>query len=146
MLRECSVEDIPYLIPILEQVHSESERYKDMVPEPDHVADQISFLIEYKLGIVLTDDKRRAVMLGCVSQPWYSSRLEGAEFILAVAKEHRGGLLAARMIKEFVSQCRKRGACRVHAGATLGINDALARQLYQRLGFAPFGAGLVKEL
>lgn len=146
MLRAASVEDIPYIINILKGIKDESPRYKDMASDVVHVHDQLQFLIQYEYGIMLVDDEYRGVMLGCVSSPWFSPRLEGCEYMLAVAKEHRGGMLAARLIKAFVNQCGILGATRVHAGSTVGINDPLVRALYRRLGFKDFGAGLVKEL
>ena len=102
MLRACSVDDVPALLPLLEGVMLESDRYKNMTPEYDYVTEQIYFLIEHGIALCVEKDGEIAgVMLGVVSSPWYSSRLEAAEFILAVSKDMRGGWMAVRLIKEF---------------------------------------------
>ena len=147
MLRACSVDDVPALLPLLEGVMLESDRYKNMTPEYDYVTEQIYFLIEHGIALCVEQDGEIAgVMLGVVSSPWYSSRLEAAEFILAVSKDKRGGWMAVRLIKEFQRLAKEKGAWRMHAGATLGINDWLVKALYRRLGFTDFGNGLAKEL
>jgi len=152
MLRACSVDDIPYLLPLLEEITEERSRFDDVIPDPVHTTKYLTTLINHG-GIVITEDsvlgedgRFTCVMMGAISQPWYSSRLEAAEFLLYITKARRGGLLAARLISEFVGECRDRGAVKIYAGSTLGINDDLATRLYSKLGFDPSGVCLVKEL
>jgi len=67
------------------------------------------------------------------------------EIVFWIEPEHRGGLLAARMLRAIDEACRKRGA-QVVRMATLPSSPEAAEKLFERSGYALSETYFVKVL
>ena len=79
------------------------------------------------------EGKLVGAMLADVIRPWYSDHLMGVEHAIYIKPEHRSGIAAARMIKQWIEWCRRRGA--IECRAYIGTSDSSVGRLYQAMGF-----------
>lgn len=86
------------------------------------------------------------MMLGVVQQMWFSDALVGTELLVYVKPEHRGGITAMRLIKDFESYCKSRGCKEINVGSSAEISTDLVKRLYQKLGYSECGFLAHKEI
>ena len=82
-------------------------------------------------------------MAGTVTQSWFGNDMVANDLALFIHPDHRGGMLAARLIKTFVKWARLAGAKQIRPGVISGCE--VAAKLYERLGFRKCGATFVME-
>lgn len=97
-------------------------------------------------SLAYKSEKPVGFMMGVVHPMWFSNELAGYELTLYVDKDHRGGLSAVRLIKDFESYCKERGAKDVCVGSSAEISTDAARRLYTGLGFSECGFVAHKEI
>lgn len=137
--------DTHNIVEMLRVLREESPAYNYVEDDPVWVAGNLEPLLE-RDAIVGVIEPERGFMIGAVYNTWYSKRIEAAEQLLYVHPDHRGGLLAVRLIKAFEALARSAGATYLHVGATTDMAEDRTRELYMRLGYEPKGQSLRKKL
>jgi GNAT superfamily N-acetyltransferase len=122
----------------------ESPVYASQAHDPEYTRRYLH--AAYDAGVLFGVVAQNGFMIGSVSGTWATPTLQAAEWMLYVAPEHRGSGLAVRLIKRFEELARAKGAKRIIAGSTTGINDEGVRKLYERLGYRSRGTAVSKEL
>lgn len=146
MIRDMSLYDVNAVCELLVDLRNESPEYKFVNEDWDHVPPRLRDMICHPGFIGVIDDDYRGYMIGYVQDHWYSSRIDAFEQLLYVAKDHRGSMLAPRLIKAFEKKAKEKGAENVYAGATTGMNEERTIELYKRLGYRVTLPGVRKEL
>jgi GNAT superfamily N-acetyltransferase len=83
-------------------------------------------------------------MLGDVLAPYYTTERMGTDFGLYISPEHRTGMTAFRMVKEFEKWCTEMGASTIRPGVSTGSESAV--KLYKALGYESVGELFMKKL
>ena len=140
--------NVAVAVAFMQRFMQESPVYSQYPCDPEYVQDQLSTMLSSGRGIALMDDAENphGIMLGVVTQPWFSPLPIASEMILYVEPAFRGTSLAPRLVNTFCTDAADKGAEWVLAGSSAGINDAGVLRLYERLGFEPFGLGMRKKL
>ncbi|MCY1708365.1 GNAT family N-acetyltransferase [Pannonibacter sp. SL95] len=146
MIRQATPQDIPAIIDLLYTLHSESPVYSEEPVDEFYVEANLLQMLESEGAVVLIDDEYRGFMIGAFAPNWFSRTVQAYEVILCIAPEHRGGILAARLIKEFERYAKSKGAVTVSAGASTGMSDERTINLYIRLGYVAKTPTVTKRL
>ncbi|QOE32152.1 acyltransferase [Rhizobium phage Paso] len=146
MIRQLSLYDVVPICEMLIDLREESPEYQHVIEDWDHVPKYLKELICHPSFVGVMDDDYRGFMMGYVQEHWYSRRLDAQEQLLYVCPQHRGTLLAPRLIKSFEKEAKAKGALNVYAGATTGMAEERTIQLYERLGYRRTLPGVRKEL
>lgn len=97
-------------------------------------------------SIAYKEERPVGFMMGVVQPMWFSNELAGYELVLYVDKESRGGLASVRLIKDFESYCKERGAKDICVGSSAEISTDAAKRLYFGLGFSECGFVAHREI
>jgi GNAT superfamily N-acetyltransferase len=133
------------IVAALQDLRLESPVYSRVANDPEWVTDNLTRLIEAgaMLGVVSPD---KGFMLGSITGTWFDATIQAYEQLLYVYPNHRGGIIAVRLIRAFENLARERGATCIHVGASTGMNDARTLELYAALGYQAQTASMKKEL
>lgn len=96
--------------------------------------------------IAFIDEKPIGFFIGIVQQMWFSNEKAGYDLALYIDKEHRGGLTAVRLIKEFEKYCKENNCVTINLNAGAEIANESAKRLYSKLGFNEYGFMSHKEI
>lgn len=149
MIRRLAADDWTELRDLLLMLHAESALFGSHPIDEEHVCTSVHALLFNSSAIMLgafNENCLQGVMLGVVNNSWYSPRVEAYEMLLAVFPEWRGSSVAYRLIREFERESERLGAEAITVGSSLGIADATAVKLYNRLGYSMSGTGLTKRI
>ncbi|GAA4401274.1 GNAT family N-acetyltransferase [Quisquiliibacterium transsilvanicum] len=144
-LRLATVEDLPAICVLGRLMHEEST-FAPMDYDIDRVKETVSDLMDKSQLVLVAEDTNGEVVggiLGKVTQSWFGNDLVANELGLFIHPDHRGGMLAARLVKTFVRWARMAGAKQIRPGVISGCD--LAVGLYERLGFRNCGATFLME-
>jgi GNAT superfamily N-acetyltransferase len=144
-LRLATMDDLPPLCVLGRIMHAEST-FAPLDYDIEMVKETLTELMNKNQFVVVAEDTNGelvAVMLGKVVPTWFGNDLVANELALFIHPEHRGGLLAAKLIKMFVMWAKLAGAKQIRPGVISGNKTAVA--LYERLGFTNCGATFVME-
>lgn len=137
--------DTHFIVEMLRIMRTESPTYSFAEDDPVWVRGNLEPLLERNaLSGVIEPDK--GFMIGAIFNTWYSKQIIAAEQLLYVHPDHRGGMLAVRLIKSFELHVEARGAEYLTVGASSGMTEERTRELYKRLGYEPQGQSLRKKL
>jgi GNAT superfamily N-acetyltransferase len=88
-----------------------------------------------------------AILWGTLNEYLWCDESFAQDCMVYILKEHRGGLLAKRLVDCFERWAAIKGATSIHFGANSGIGDnAPASKLYSRLGYAQVGLSFRKNI
>lgn len=135
MLRPIKTDDVGLLIELILALHVESPHYNLVKPDEPYVHTTLTSMIEQPAFIGYIDVDLRGFMFGNASRTWYDSELNAYELLLYILPEYRGGLLAARLIKQFENHARMIDCVHVRAGTSTHVNSEMTLRLYERLGY-----------
>lgn len=144
-LRMATIEDLPAICVLGRVMHDEST-FAPMDYDVNRVKETISDLMDKSQFVVVAEDTNGEViggMAGMVTQSWFGNDMVANDLALFVHPDHRGGLLAVKLIKTFVHWAKLAGAKQIRPGVISG--NATAVRLYEKLGFAKCGATFVME-
>lgn len=145
MVRDIDCYDIKFIIECLRLLKAESPIYGNAVEDERYVRLSLRSMITHDSFVGVIVD-RVGFMFGGAAMNWYSPELIVYEQLLYVRPDKRGGSSAARLIRAFEDRAREKCAVEIRAGATVGVTDVMALQLYERLGYERFGAGVRKRI
>lgn len=144
-LRLATVNDLPDIVVLGRQLHEEST-FASMDFDMEIVKETLTDLMNKNQFVVVAEDINGTViggMAGSVTQSWFGNDLIANDLSLFVRKDHRGGLIAYRLIQYFVHWARLAGAKQIRPGVITGNENAEA--LYERLGFKRCGSTYLME-
>jgi len=99
--------------------------------------------------LVLAEDQEKGLAgcLGAVLSPRiYWAGWSAQETFMWVRPEYRGGLTAARLLKEFEAEARRRECAVVHVGHKHWFRAEEMERFYKRFGYSPMESIYQKEL
>lgn len=92
------------------------------------------------------DAEFRGFILMGINEHYFSGVKRSEDFALWIAPEHRGGLLAPRLIKQAEQWSKDNGAVSMTIYHNTGINTEKAPALFNKLGYDTAGYIFTKEL
>lgn len=144
-LRLATIEDTPAICVLGRIMHNESS-YRTMDYSVDRVKETICDLMDKSQFVVVVEDTNKEIiggMAGMVTQSWFGEDLVANDLALFIHPDHRGGMVAVKLIKAFVHWAKLAGAKQIRPGVVTG--NSTAEALYQRLGFTRTGATFCME-
>ena len=144
-LRMATPDDLPAIVVLGRVMHEESS-FAPMDYDVDRVKETISDLMNKSQFVVVAEDTNGEViggMAGMVTQSWFGNDMVANDLAVFIHPDHRGGLLAVKLIKTFVHWAKLAGAKQIRPGVVSGSRTAEA--LYDRLGFTRCGATFCME-
>jgi len=144
-LRLATVDDLPELCVLGRQMHEESS-FAPMDYDLEIVKETLSELMHKNQFVVVAEGTNGEIigsMAGSVTQSWFGKDAVANDLCIFIHKDHRGGMLAVKLIKLFVQWAKLAGAKQIRPGVVSGNKTAEA--LYERLGFTRTGATFCME-
>jgi ribosomal protein S18 acetylase RimI-like enzyme len=144
MIRNATPADIPKLVEMGQRLHDESN-YSHVTYSPERV--KATCLLMMNQGFLVVSEKNGVVvgvMMGDVQTAWYTNERMGFDLTLYIEPEHRSGLMAARMIRQFEQWCKAMGATQIRPGVSTGSESA--SKLYKALGYVVTGEQFLKDI
>ena len=141
MIREATTADVDRMLELGEAMHRES-RYAPLAWNADRVRAMIAALIGSQDGLAIVAERSGRIVggfLGEISPFYFSDATVASDYAVFLDKSERGGITAARLIREFVEWADQRGATRIQIGVTTGITVDSTCRLFERLGFVETG-------
>ncbi|WP_052832938.1 GNAT family N-acetyltransferase [Bradyrhizobium sp. LTSP885] len=135
MLRKIKTADVGLIIEMLHALHEESPHYNTVMQDEQYVRNNLASMIEHPAFIGSIDADLRGFMFGQATAKWFDPEVNAYELLLYILPEYRGGLLAARLIKQFEIDAKRLGCVHVRAGTSTQISTEEVLRLYERLGY-----------
>jgi len=147
-IRHATYADLGRLLALCEEGVGES-RYQRYAFNAAKAATLLERALEVGDVIVLVavDDENvvQGFFAGVVTQHYFVDMVYATNIGLYMTPAKRGGLTAAKLVREFERLARERGASEIMLGATAGgVNAVRAVSFYKKLGYQPVGALTVK--
>jgi ribosomal protein S18 acetylase RimI-like enzyme len=150
IIREATRHDLKCVIDLSEQAHAEAPHYA----RSRFVREKIENLGELAIGeapalVLLVAERAGEIvgyLFGTVAEHYFSDARYGASISLYVAPGSRGSSAAYRLLREFETACRSRGAEQIQLAASVEAFAPRALRLYAALGYTIVGTLIVKYL
>jgi GNAT superfamily N-acetyltransferase len=142
-VRTATAADVPRLAQLGQRMHAESPRFRRLRFNADRLGALLARAVDHPEMLLLVGELGGEVaggFLGLVSQHWCSNDLVATDLALFVDSEKRGGVLAPRLLREYVRWAEARGAVLITAGVTTGVQTEMAERLYEAIGMTRCGA------
>jgi len=144
-IRTATEDDRLALFKLAVAMHQETD-FRAFVLDPQNTLDNLGYWITQPMALALLAEHDTAgpvgFFLGKVVAPWYSAELAAVEDCFYVLPEHRGGMAAFRLVREFFAWGREQGALHVRAGVSSGSGRA-GERLYEHFGLMNMGGNFV---
>jgi len=85
-------------------------------------------------------------IMGMVQSIWFSEKKYGFDLALYILPNRRGGISAAKLVKEFEKFCRQQGCTEVTLSSSAEISTDITRRLYVGLGYQDCGFIVRREI
>lgn len=144
-----SMQDVDRMIALGREMHAESI-FASMPYNDDKLRAFGNYYInepEAGVGVVAEDDDGiGAMMVMSVVNRYFNDEKYASDMLLYVRKDKRGGLAAARVLKEVEKWAKERSIKEIMVGIFAGISNDKAQRFYTALGYEPAGVVLRKEV
>ena len=142
-IRQATTGDLDAILALGERMHLESPRYSKLAFDADKVRRLFADAVADDRYLILVAEEEDGQIIGgfagFVMEHWSSPDMVAQDLALFVKPDRRGGILAARMIKAFISWAQDNGAKQTVLGISTGVHVEQAAQLYKALGLKQFG-------
>lgn len=141
-VRDATLDDVPALLALGQRMHAESPRFRQIEFDSPRLQMTLEQVLAADGGFLMVgvhDDTIAGVMVGLATQHWCSTDIVASELALYVEPEFRGSLLAARLIRRYITWARNLGAKLVVAGISTGVHTEETARLYEAVGMRRFG-------
>lgn len=100
------------------------------------------------LTIVVYDVKPVALFIGYTyDHPIFKGKLLSGDLLLYVEPSHRGGLIAAKLVKKYTKWAEDKGVNYIQIGQSTGVgNIERVSKFYESQGFKTVGFNTLKEV
>lgn len=142
MIRAATAQDIPALVALGARMHAESPRFRRLKFSPEKLTQTLNAVMVNPLGLLWVaevDGEVVGVAMGIAFEHWCSTDLVATDMAIFVDEQHRGGILAARLVRRFITWMDDTGAVLKTAGVSTGVHADQTALLYERLGMRRFG-------
>jgi GNAT superfamily N-acetyltransferase len=142
VIRPAHPGDLRQIIDLGRLMHEESPRLGKLRYVPAKAYTAIGRLIDSEDGFVRVVEEDGEIIGGiacCIKDHWYSTDKMAYDIALFVRPDRRGGLTAAKLVKEYVEWAREKGAVITQFGISTGVHLASTGALLNRLGFEASG-------
>lgn len=146
MIRPATIDDLPAILELGGRMHRES-RFRALSFDLQKVGDIFGQLIG-GAGIVLVAEVEGRIVGGiaaAVVEYWFSRAKVAQDFALFIEPEHRGGMLAARLLHKYEDWAREQGAHAVEMGVNTGVHVDQTGKMLERLGYPQVAVLHAKE-
>lgn len=147
MIRHATLSDLPAILELARLMHMES-RFKGVPHSSEKVGQIFSKLID-GAGLVLVAEKDGELVgaiAAAVIELWFSTVKVGQDFGLFVHPTHRGGMLAARLVKGYERWAKSQGAYAAELGINTGLQLEKTGLLLSHLGYTTVATLHAKEI
>lgn len=145
MIRPFKNSDKDILLGMAKRMHQESDW--SVLPFSEMQAGNIAHKVmggDYAC-FVAEDIQIAGMIVGFVSQHYFTEAIIAADLLCYVIPEKRGGTHGYRLVKAFEQWAQEQGASMVTLGITTGIKTNRTASLYKKLGYKQSGILLRKE-
>lgn len=147
IVRRATEEDIPRIVEMAERFYAVSG-YERIAPMTKESVAGLA-IITMGSGVMLVAEHAGAVVaMACLHVDHFLFNIGvkvAHELVYWIEPEHRGGMLAARMLKAIEQGAREVGASWVRM-ATLASSPPQASALYERMGYTPSESYFCKQV
>lgn len=145
-VRRATEDDFVACVLMGQRMAHESPRFSRSAFDSERCLALLHTLTNSDDGLVLVvGDEPIGMMLGFVSEQFFSADKVAQELVVYVLPEHRGGRDVIRMIKAFEAWAITRGAKEIALGVSTEIATDRTTALYRHLGFVDSGVNLIKR-
>lgn len=143
-IRDLTLDDIPPMIALFEQVGHEAGWIPRLQFSPEHIASNLATFIhrENTLAIGFQPDADSPIcglLIAEVGAPWYTPTRIASEKVFYVHPAFRRSGCASALIEHYRQWAWEQGAAEKTIGNGLGIQPEGVRALCERQGFTPIG-------
>lgn len=146
-IRNATHDDIPRIVEMAGRFY-ETTAYAEQVPMAKESAAGLAILT-MESGVMLVVECDKAVVgMACLFVDRFTfniNRTVAHELAYWIEPEHRGGMLAARILKAIEAACLERGVDWIHM-AHLPTSPEMTGQLYERFGYTCSGTNYMKVI
>ena len=145
MIRAATHADLPALLELGARMHAESPRFSRIAFSAAKLHQTLSSVLASRHGFLWVAERGgtlAGVMVACAFEHWCSEDLMATEMALFVEQEHRGTLIAAKLISQYLAWAEGLGAKIITAGVSTGVHVEKTTRLYEALGMKRFGTML----
>lgn len=144
MIRNANLLDVYRIVELGAMMHAAS-RHSALTYDPDKTRKVVESLIDYKDAIAIVAERNGKVIgafLGIAEEHFFSKDKFSFDLATFIDPDHRGGFLAASLLKAYVKWAQDKGISCINAGVASGINHDVSIRLYERIGFVQTGVTL----
>lgn len=142
IIRPGTLKDIDALMPLAFAMHAESPRFSRYTFLPERARQSLEMVLNMKeRGFMLVAEQDGMLIGGMVafSMPHFACDVvQAGDLSIFIDEQHRGGSLAARLIKAYLKWAESIGA-EPSIGINTGVHPERTAQLLQALGAAQTG-------
>lgn len=144
MIRNATAADIDVMIALGRKMHAESPRFSQLTFCPLILRANLNQLLTADGGIVLVYEREGEIIggfLGLITQQWFSTDLVANDYALFLDPDHRGGIAAVRLIKQYIEIAKARGVKEefIQMGVSTGVHIEDTGLLFRCLGLKQYG-------
>jgi len=145
MIRAATLEDIPKITDLAEEMHPEGD-YKNVPFCREMYENFLSIALpqdQYCLFLCEKDGEIIGAIMGSVFCYLFSPLIQAADMGFFVKKEHRGSLVAPKLVGAYEQWAATKGAVKTRLDVSTG--DTKAGAFYERLGYTCVGGKYSKD-
>lgn len=151
-VRHATLEDIPIIADLAELMHAESD-YKNVPFCREMYENFLNICLGQNTYCLFVYEKEGEIVgawMGSVFCHLFSPLLQAADMGVFVKKEHRGGMVAARLEKAYsewaVQKAREAGQNHIKIRADVSTGHAKAGAFYEAIGYNHVGGNYSKDV
>ena len=145
MIRAATLEDIPRIADLAEEMHPEGD-YRDVPFCREMYEDFLAIALPQDIYCLFLYEKEGEIVgaiMGSVFCYLFSPLLQAADMGFFVKKEHRGGLAAPRLVEAYEKWAATKNALKVRLDVSTA--DTKAGAFYERMGYSFVGGNYSKN-
>lgn len=145
-VRVATADDFVACLLMGQRMAHESPRFSHSAFDTDRCLNLLHTLTNSDDGLVLVVGVEPiGMLLGLVSEQFFSADKVAQELVVYMLPEHRGGSDVVRMIHAYEAWAISRGAKEISLGVSTEVDTERTAGLYRRLGFHDSGVNLTKR-
>lgn len=150
IIRDLTIDDIPPIIALFEQVGHEAGWIPRLEFSPEHLASSLAAFIHRESTLAVgyqpsPIDPICGLLIADIGSPWYTPTPVASEKVFYVHPAFRRNGCASALIEHYKAWADRHGAAEKTIGNGLGIQPEGVRALCERQGFEPIGY-ILKQL
>lgn len=142
-IRPATIEDLAAMQALGMHMHAESPRFSVMKYDEHKVSLLLRMAINDPAYFLMVAEKNGGDIiggfLGYVAPMWFSQDLAAADLALFIEQDRRGGMAAARLVRDYIAWARERGAKKITAGISTGVSPEETAKLFEAVGMKLYG-------